>query len=265
MAVFTILYYYPPHREFELICIGKFARRTWVNFTQRYGKNRQRCQQNKFTMLYGNYCCIFIKNFPQKFCPCVSELFWNCFGIVLGLDWDCLGTFLELCWNCPETVLGPSWNCFGTVSGLSWDGPELSLDYIETVLGLSWYCVGTVLRLSWKCLGTPPGRPWYCLATARDCHGTVLGQPWDCLGNVTQQYGKNRQRCQQNKFTMLYRNYCYIFIEKFPSKILSVYNHYMCLENVTVFFSPCTPNFSFISRSVSLRKKKCPEKKLILQ
>ena len=30
MAVFTILYghYYPPHGEFELICIGKFARRT---------------------------------------------------------------------------------------------------------------------------------------------------------------------------------------------------------------------------------------------
>ena len=45
MAVFTILYgnYYPPHGEFELICIGKFARRTWVNFTQKYGKNRQRC------------------------------------------------------------------------------------------------------------------------------------------------------------------------------------------------------------------------------
>ena len=72
MAVFTILYgnYYPPHEEFELICIGKFAIRTWVNFTQQYGKNRQRCQQNKFTMLYGNYCYIFIENFPQKFSPC---------------------------------------------------------------------------------------------------------------------------------------------------------------------------------------------------
>ena len=72
MAVFTIVYgsYYPPHGEFELISIGKFARRTWVNLTQQYGKNRQRCQQNKFTMLYGNYCYIFIENFPQKFSPC---------------------------------------------------------------------------------------------------------------------------------------------------------------------------------------------------
>ena len=76
MAVFTILYgnYYPPHGEFELICIGKFARRTWVNFTQQYGKNRQRCQQNKFTMLYGNYCYIFIENFPQKFSPCGTSI-----------------------------------------------------------------------------------------------------------------------------------------------------------------------------------------------
>ena len=30
VAIFAILYgnYYPPHREFKLICIGKFARRT---------------------------------------------------------------------------------------------------------------------------------------------------------------------------------------------------------------------------------------------
>ena len=72
MAIFTIPYgnYYPPHGEFELICIGKFAIRTWVNFTQQFGKNRQRCQKNTFTMLYGNYCYIFIENFPQKFSPC---------------------------------------------------------------------------------------------------------------------------------------------------------------------------------------------------
>ena len=64
MAVFTILYgnYYPPHGEFELICIGKFARRTWVNFAQQYRKNRQRCQQNTFTMLYGNYCYISLES-----------------------------------------------------------------------------------------------------------------------------------------------------------------------------------------------------------
>ena len=50
MAIFTILYgnYYPSHGELKLICIGKFARRTWVHFTQQYGKNRQSCQQNKF-------------------------------------------------------------------------------------------------------------------------------------------------------------------------------------------------------------------------
>ena len=76
MAVFTILYgnYYPPHGEFELICIGKFFRRSWVNFTQQYGKNRQRYQQNKFTMLYANYCYIFIKNFLKKFSPCTYWL-----------------------------------------------------------------------------------------------------------------------------------------------------------------------------------------------
>ena len=30
VAIFTILYgnYYPPHGEFKLMCIGKFARRT---------------------------------------------------------------------------------------------------------------------------------------------------------------------------------------------------------------------------------------------
>ena len=72
VAIFTILYgsYCPPHGEFELICIGKFARRTWVNFTQQYGKNRQGVNKINFTTLYGNYCYIFIENFPQKFSPC---------------------------------------------------------------------------------------------------------------------------------------------------------------------------------------------------
>ena len=47
VVIFTILYgnYYPLYRKFKLIRIGKFARRTWVNFTQQYGKNRQRCEQ----------------------------------------------------------------------------------------------------------------------------------------------------------------------------------------------------------------------------
>ena len=74
VVIFTILYgnYYPPHGEFKLICMGKFARRTWVNFIQQYGKNRQRCQQNKFyyavwqLLLYYYY-------FPQKFSPCTKK------------------------------------------------------------------------------------------------------------------------------------------------------------------------------------------------
>ena len=79
MAIFTIVYgnYYPPHGEFKLICIRKVAIRTWVSFTQQYGKNRQRCQQNTFTMLYGNYCYIFIENFSQKFSPCSRSKVWK--------------------------------------------------------------------------------------------------------------------------------------------------------------------------------------------
>ena len=42
VVIFTILHgnYNPPYVKFKLICIGKFARRTRVNFTQQYGKNR---------------------------------------------------------------------------------------------------------------------------------------------------------------------------------------------------------------------------------
>ena len=55
MAVFTILYgnYYPPHGEFELICIGEICQTDLSEFHP-WGKNRQRCQENIFTMLYGN-------------------------------------------------------------------------------------------------------------------------------------------------------------------------------------------------------------------
>ena len=94
MAVFTILYgnYYSSHGEFELIYIGKFARRTWVNFTQQYAKNRQGCQKNKFTMLYGNYYYIFIENFPQQLSPCWMNLlmFLNNYVQILRI-------FLRLC------------------------------------------------------------------------------------------------------------------------------------------------------------------------
>ena len=68
VAIFTILYgnYYSPHGEFELICIGKFARRTWVNFPQQYGKNRQRCQQNKFYYAVWQLLLYYYRNFPSK-------------------------------------------------------------------------------------------------------------------------------------------------------------------------------------------------------
>ena len=68
VAIFTILYgnYYPPRGDFKLICIGKFARRTWVNFTKHYGKNSQMCQQNTFyyasrgiTQSFQNFNVIF--------------------------------------------------------------------------------------------------------------------------------------------------------------------------------------------------------------
>ena len=105
MAIFTILYgnYYPPHGEFKLICIGKFARRAWVNFTQRYGKNRQRCEQNNFTMLYGNYCYIFIENFPQKFSPSIKTYLIN----VIKLRRTLLGLTVTRCWKIHEISVSP--------------------------------------------------------------------------------------------------------------------------------------------------------------
>ena len=70
VAIFTILCgnYYPLHGEFKLICtcIGKFARRTWVNFTQKYGKNRQRCQQNTFYYAVWQLLLNFYREFPSK-------------------------------------------------------------------------------------------------------------------------------------------------------------------------------------------------------
>ena len=68
VAISTILYgdYYPPHGEFKLICIEKFARRTWVNFTQQYGKNRQRCQQNKFYYAVWQLLLYFFREYPSR-------------------------------------------------------------------------------------------------------------------------------------------------------------------------------------------------------
>ena len=68
VAIFTILHgnYYPPHGKFKLICIGKFSRRTWVNFTQQYRKNRQRCQQNTFYYAVWQLLLYFYREFPCK-------------------------------------------------------------------------------------------------------------------------------------------------------------------------------------------------------
>ena len=66
VAIFTILYgnYYPPHGEFKPICIEKFARRTWVDFTQQYEKNRQRCQQNTYYYAVWQLLLYFYREFP---------------------------------------------------------------------------------------------------------------------------------------------------------------------------------------------------------
>ena len=68
VAIFTILYgnYYPPHGELKLICTGKFARRTWVNFSQQYGKNCQRCRKNKFYYAAWQLLLYFYREIPSK-------------------------------------------------------------------------------------------------------------------------------------------------------------------------------------------------------
>ena len=76
VAIFTILYgnYYPLHGEFKLICIGKFARRTWVNFSQQYEKNRQRCHQNAFYYAVWQLLLYFCREFPSK----ILSVYDNC-------------------------------------------------------------------------------------------------------------------------------------------------------------------------------------------
>ena len=66
VAIFIVLCgnYYSQHGEFKLICIGKFARRTWVNFTQQYEKNRQRCQQNTYYYAVWQLLLYFYREFP---------------------------------------------------------------------------------------------------------------------------------------------------------------------------------------------------------
>ena len=87
VVIFTILYgnYYPPRAEFKLICIGKFARRTWVNFIQQYGKNRQRCQQNTFYYAVWQLLLYFYREFPSKILS-VYEIFECKFKYIIHKD-----------------------------------------------------------------------------------------------------------------------------------------------------------------------------------
>ena len=69
VAIFIKLYgnYYPPHEELKLMCIGNFARWTWVNWvSQQYGKNRKRCQQNTFYYAVWKLLLYFYREFPSK-------------------------------------------------------------------------------------------------------------------------------------------------------------------------------------------------------
>ena len=78
VAIFIILNgnYYSAHGEFKLICIGKFARRTWVNLTQQYGKNRQRCQQNTFYYAVWQLLLYFYGEFPSKILSVYVDQIW---------------------------------------------------------------------------------------------------------------------------------------------------------------------------------------------
>ena len=117
VAIFTILYgnYYPPHGEFKLICIRKFAKSTWMNFTQKYGKNRQRCQQNKFYYAVWQYCYIIIENFPQKFSPCRLYLNWRFRLYLISVQICIAGNFEfdDFRWQKLESV---------SASSLFWEG-----------------------------------------------------------------------------------------------------------------------------------------------
>ena len=68
VEIFTILYgnYFSPHKKFKLISIGKFARRTRVNFTQQCGQNRQRWQQNTYYYAVWQLLLYFYREFPSK-------------------------------------------------------------------------------------------------------------------------------------------------------------------------------------------------------
>ena len=96
VTIFTIMYgnYYSPHVEFKPICIGKFARRAWVNFTQQYGKNRQRCQQNKFYYAVWQLLLYYYREFPSKIFSVQSQL--SIFNLLLSIRLILFITMLHL-------------------------------------------------------------------------------------------------------------------------------------------------------------------------
>ena len=140
MAIFTILYgnYYPPHGELKLICIGKFSRWTRVNFTQQYGKNRQRCQQNIFYYAEWQLLLYFYREFPSKILSVrrIGQFFsYSCLrysnvgskfenGPVFSFRNGSSGNVAEnKFWLCrpqgTETLLDPrSWSFFNTLLSL---------------------------------------------------------------------------------------------------------------------------------------------------
>ena len=79
VVIFTIRYgnYFSPDGELYLIYIGKFARRTWVNFTQQYGKNHERSQQNTFHYAVWQLLLYFYREFPSKILSVfISKIPW---------------------------------------------------------------------------------------------------------------------------------------------------------------------------------------------
>ena len=76
MAIFTIVYGndYPLHGKFKLICTWKFARWSWTNFPQQYGRNRQRFQQNTFYYDVWQLLLDFYREFPSKILSMQSDL-----------------------------------------------------------------------------------------------------------------------------------------------------------------------------------------------
>ena len=143
MAIFTILYrnYYPPHGEFKLICIGKFARRTWVNFTQQYGKNRQRCQQNTYYYAVWQLLLYFYREFPSKILSVLTDF-------LVDFSWPCRWTCLWLtCKPCRCVCL----LVFLVVSlnfALSFSWSVLKIFYF-TAFFCCWVCDQGLANIQW--------------------------------------------------------------------------------------------------------------------